>query len=402
MNYKYYLGSVILNAILFGYTAAAQAPGNINSGPTVTGFVFEDINHNGIKDNNEPGIKGVVVSDQVAVTATLEDGDYRLTRTKGNRIIFISLPDSYQITGSFWQPVDETKEEEVCNFPLIKSKTVSSFTFIHASDTHISPASIDRMKKLEMVTDSLKPDLMLITGDLIKDALRVPEHEATSLYDLFKIEKTKLNTTTWCVPGNHEIFGIERHLSLVSTNNPLYGIKMYHLYLGPDYYSFNYGGVHFIGLNSVSFEDLWYYGNIDPVQLDWLKKDIAFVAPQTPVITFQHIPFYSGGLSLLPFEDSGPSRTIEQEKGVMQYRHIVSNAQAVMAVLSTHNYPLALAGHYHYQQKFSLAGVQTRFEQTAAVVEAASNGIFKMPSGIMIYSVKNGRIDEGKFILFDK
>jgi len=258
------------------------------------------------------------------------------------------------------------------------------------------------MKKLEHITDSVKPDMMIITGDLVKDALRVPESTARSLYELFKAEKTNINTNVWLVPGNHEIFGIERHLSLVSSSNPLYGRKMYRYYFGPDYYSFNFGGVHFIALNSLDFEDLWYYGKIDSTQLEWLKRDISFVDPKTPIITFQHVPFYSGGLSIQNYEGNGPARTIELEKGVIQYRHVVSNAQDVLAILRNHNYPLALAGHHHFQQKFSFAGMPTRFEQTAAVIGPSEEGELKMPSGIMVYSVKDGKIDEGKFIPLDK
>jgi Icc protein len=177
---------------------------------------------------------------------------------------------------------------------------------------------------------------------------------------------------------------------------------MYRHYFGPDYYSFNYGGVHFIGLNSLEFEDLWYFGRIDSVQLEWLKKDLATISSTTPVVTFQHVPFYSGGFSMMPFEEDGPARTIVREHGVMQYRHIISNAQDVFALMRNHNFPLALAGHYHFQQKFSLEGMQTRFEQTAAVVGPAEEGIITMPSGVTVYRVKEGKIDDGKFIRLDK
>ena len=71
---------------------------------------------------------------------------------------------------------------------------------------------------------------------------------------------------------------------------------------------FNYGAFIFIGLNSVEFEDLWYYGRIDSIQLEWLKKDVATVSPATPIITFQHIPCFSGGFSMMPFEEDGPGR----------------------------------------------------------------------------------------------
>ena len=392
---KYYPYKFILVLSLCSIFSSIHAQRNIS------GFVFEDINHNGTKDKNEPGIKGVAVSDQVNVVATGEDGAYKLSGSKGYGIVFISQPDGYKSNDTFWKTLDTSKADVSVNFSLTKTKVVSSFTFIHASDTHISPASIDRMKMLEHITDSVKPDMMLITGDLIKDALRVNESTARGLYELFKSEKPKINTTVWLVPGNHEIFGIERHLSLVSSSNPLYGRKMYRYYFGPDYYSFNYGGVHFIALNSLDFEDLWYYGKIDSVQLEWLKKDAALVSPKTPIVTFQHVPLYSGGLSIQNYEGYGPGRTVELEKGVIQYRHVVSNPQEVLAILKNHNYPLALAGHHHFQQKFSFAGMQTRFEQTAAVVGPSEEGELKMPSGVMVYSVKDGKIDEGKFIPLD-
>ena len=132
----------------------------------------------------------------------------------------------------------------------------NSFTFIHASDTHLSEQSLPRLTKLRSMVDSLRPAFMLVTGDLVKDALRVSEKEATSLYEMYVREIGKFSVPVWNVPGNHEIFGIERHKSFVSENHPLYGKKMYRHYLGPDFYSFSYGGIHFIGVNSVDYHDL--------------------------------------------------------------------------------------------------------------------------------------------------
>ncbi len=366
---------------------------------SVAGYVFEDINNNGTKDAGEPGVGAVTVSDQVNVVLSNKDGKYELANVAGYGIVFISTPDGYALTGNFWRNVTTDKE---INFPLTKIKTPASFSFIQASDTHISEKSIDRMDKFRAIIDSAKPALVIVTGDLVKDALRVGEKEAVSLYELFAKESSKIKPPLRLIPGNHEIFGIERHLSLVSSQNPLYGRKMYRHYFGPDYYSFNYGGIHFIGLNSLEFEDLWYYGNIDSVQLEWLKKDIAAVSPSMPVVTFQHVPFFSGGLSLQPYEDDGPGRVIEREHGVIQYRHIVSNASKVLEILKDHNYPLALAGHYHSRQRFYVEGLTTRFEQTGAVIGPSEESGIKMPSGVMLYNVKDGKIDEGHFIPLDK
>lgn len=429
MRNKYYRSfiGVLLLCSLISITGLAQSPNtpptSVSPASAVSGYVFLDSNHNGIKDDNEKGIKGVAVSDQVNVVLTDDKGFYQIDNPAGYGIIFISMPDGFESAHGFWRssaapagasiaqtgssptgssPAPAASKAASIDFPLSKAAAHTSFTFIHASDTHVSEKTLDRMQKFRNIVDSVKPDFVIITGDLVKDALRVPENEARRLYELFTQEIGKMTSPIWLIPGNHENFGIERHLSLVSPQNPLYGRKMYRHYFGPDYYSFNYGGCHFIGLNSLSFEDLYYYGHIDSTQIEWLKRDIAVIPLSMPIITFQHVPFFSGVLSMDPLKLSGFDRTVEWEQGVLQYRHIVSNAQEVYAILSQHNYPLALAGHHHLQQKFTMEGIQTRFEQTAAVVGPSELGVFKNPSGVTLYHVNNGVIDEGRFIHLDK
>ena len=367
---------------------------------TISGIVFLDANNNGIRDQNESGMKGIAVSDQVNVVLTDANGFYHIQASKGFGFVFVTLPQGYKPSRSYYQKVDGTGSARA-DFALFKSPSPAQFTFIHASDTHISDKSLDRMAKFQAVIDSVRPDFVLVTGDLIKDALRVPEKEATTLYELYKSEMLKVPQTVWNVPGNHEIFGIERELSKVSPQHPLYGRKMYRSYFGPDYYSFNYGGIHFVALNSLDFDDMWYYGSIDSVQREWLKKDLAAQPATMPVVTFQHVPFLSGGLSVAGYTESGLGRTLELEKGKLQFRHVVSNAHEIITILQSHPFPLALAGHHHARQWFFLEteGQQTRFEQTAAVVGPNIDGSFKMPSGVVVYTVKEGQIDEGIFIV---
>jgi len=389
---------VLLASFFTAGGAWAQAPQN-NTAMPISGYVFADNNHNGIKDTGEAGIKGVAVSDQVNLVVTDDNGYYNIKQPGGYGYVFISMPNGYTSAQGYWQKIKPLPSN---NFPLIPTASHTSFSFIQASDTHVSEKSLDRMQRFRKVVDSAKPDFVIITGDLVRDALRVPETEAARLYQLFQTEIGKMSTPVWCIPGNHENFGIERHLSLVSPQNPLYGRKMYRFYFGPDYYSFNYGGCHFIGLNSLSFDDLYYYGHIDSTQVEWLKRDLAVLPPSTPVITFQHVPFFSGVLSMENFKDNGFDRTVEWENGTLQYRHVVSNAQDVVAILNKYNYPLALAGHHHMQQIFTMEGVQTRFEQTGAVIGPSDNAGLTHPSGVTLYHVVNGVIGEGKFIHLDK
>ncbi len=368
---------------------------------SISGIVFIDANSNGIRDKNENGIKGVAVSDQVNVFLTDANGFYQIPAAKGYGIIFISLPQGFKALRSFYAKVDLQRGNSQVDFPLTKVIAPTHFKFIHASDTHIEEKSLDRMHKFQALIDSIRPDFVIVTGDLVADALRVSEKKASSLFEMYKAETQKFFAPVWNAPGNHEIFGIEREQSLVSAQHPLYGKKMYRSYLGPDYYSFNYGGFHFVSLNSLEYEDMWYYGSVDSVQREWLKKDLAVVTPTVPVITFQHVPFISGGVSVAGFAESGPGRTLEREKGVLKLRHVVSNAHEVITIIQAHPFPLALAGHHHSRQRFYLQteGQQTRFEQSSAVVGPSTQGGFKMPSGIVLYEVNDGEIDEGQFIV---
>jgi predicted MPP superfamily phosphohydrolase len=355
---------------------------------SVKGVVFSDLNGNGLRDKNETGIANVAVSDQVQVVQTGADGTYSITK-KGFGYLMISIPNGFQVNGKPWKELEANTSN--MDFGLLPAGAINEFTFIHASDTHISEQSVNRIEKLKNIVESRKPNFVLVTGDLVRDALRVPEEEAKRYYQLYVDNIKKLTSPVWSVPGNHEIFGIERHLSLVSPKNPLYGKKMYRQYLGPNYYSFNYGGVHFVALDDVDYEDMWYFGHVDSVQMQWLKEDLAVVPRGTPVVTFKHIPFFSGGLSLTTFEETGPGRTLERENNMLHFRHVVSNAHEVVDLITkNHVYPISLSGHYHARQiyEYESTGQNIRFEQTGAVVGPAQEGKITFPSGVVQYSVK--------------
>jgi hypothetical protein len=224
----------------------------------VTGVVFNDRNGNGQRDAGEPGTARVVVSNQIDAVVTDSSGSFRFGGS-GTGVVFVSVPEGSRATTRFWQPAGAPS----IAFGLAAAPAQESVTFIHASDTHIEPKSVPRLDRLRAVIDSVNPAFVLVTGDLTRDALRVPEAEARGYYELYLSETARIKAPVWSVPGNHELFGIERHLSLVSQKHPLYGRGMYRHFMGPDYYSFNAGGVHFVGLNTADNDDLWYDGHVD-------------------------------------------------------------------------------------------------------------------------------------------
>ena len=286
------------------------------------------------------------------------------------------------------------------SFGLTRDQAGAELTFIHASDTHISPASLARTQRLRALVDSINPGLLLITGDLVRDALRVPEAEAIGYYELFMKERGAFRTPVFTVPGNHENFGIERDSSHVPATHPLYGRAMYHHYLGPDYYSFTRGGVHFVGLNTVDIDDQQYYGHVDSLQLAWLERDLALVPATTPIVTFDHIPFFTTFEVLNGYNDRPPAPSLITVRGKTVYRHSVSNAGDVLAVLRKHRHVLALGGHMHATERieYEMSGVTTRFNQVSAVVGNSRGAGLESISGVTLYRVKNGAIDAGRFI----
>ena len=373
---------------------------------TVTGIVFQDRNGNGARDAGESGLGGIAVSDQVIVVETAADGSFQLATPQERGVIWVGVPDGFQVVGKFWRPFGPGAMAGL-EFALAPHQSPAEFTFVHASDTHVSEASLPRIRRLRALVDSLRPAFVLLTGDLVRDALRVAEPEARGYYELVRRELAEFAVPVWTVPGNHELFGIERHLSLVPRDHPLAGRGMYRHYFGPDYYSFDYGGVHFVGLNTVDQDDLWYYGHVDSLQLAWLERDAARVRRGTSVVTFNHIPFYSAVEIVGGYRDDPPAPTLIRVGGGgsarFQFRHTVANASDVLARLRGHRYTLALGGHVHARETlvYQTGMPSPRFHQSAAVVGPNPAGNLLLVSGITLYRVRGGEIDEGRFIPLD-
>ena len=187
-------------AVLFFVIISSTSKINATS---ISGIVFTDANGNGFRDKNENGIKGVAVSDQVNVFLTDANGFYQIPSAKGYGIIFISMPQGFKAVRSFYAKIDLERGSSQVDFALTKVAVPTHFKFIHASDTHIEGKSLERMRKFQALVDSIKPDFVIVTGDLVADALRVPEKQASSLYEMYKSETQKISVPVWNAAGNH-------------------------------------------------------------------------------------------------------------------------------------------------------------------------------------------------------
>lgn len=388
--------------LVTGSSASAQAAlERLNTPTRVHGTVFEDRNANGVYDAGDAPLAGVAVSDQIQEVVTAADGTFAMD-ARGYGIVFVSQPTGYAAAGPFWKTVSET--DAALAFPMVRVPSGGDFIFLHASDTHVDASSLPRLRKLRAMADSIRPAFVLLTGDLVRDALRVPESVAVGYYGLLVAELELFTVPVYTVPGNHEKFGIERASSLVSPSHPLYGNRMYRSYLGPEYYSFSYGGVRFLGLNTVDHLDQYYNGNVDSLQVRWIARELERAPAGEPVVLFNHIPFVSGGEARGGYKEGGVAPTMIEVDGQQYFRHTVRNHQEVLGMMGS-RLEIALAGHIHMRESLTYmtqAGPQ-RLHTAAAVVGPAPGDAdgYGPLSGITLYRVRDGHVDDGTFLLLD-
>jgi len=175
-----------------------------------------------------------------------------------------------------------------------------AFRFAYVSDTHLYARGMTHrfakaaLKAVEDVNAlDPQPDFVLFGGDLAQ--LGRPDELALGQQIL-----KELKAPVRMMVGEHDWY-----LDL--------GEKWKEMF-GPDFYSFDYKGIHFVTLNSVVEKDFWTAKGYTPEQrmaivsgLDdnrqspfevgepqrqWLSKDLAKIDKKTPIVVFSHSPLY--------------------------------------------------------------------------------------------------------------
>ncbi len=224
------------------------------------------------------------------------------------------------------------------------------FSFVFMTDIHVQwqrhakEGLTAAVKKI----NEIHPDFVITGGDLIMDALQQKLSRADSLYNLYLDITSKLQMPLYNTLGNHEVFGLYEN-SGVSPDNPDFGKKLFLRKMNYDktYRSFNYKGWHFILLDGIGFtEDRHYYGHIDSLQLEWLKKDLQSIGKTTPIVISVHIPFFSVYKQMT----QGPTAAFGRGE-------VITNALQVLDILKDYNLKLVLQGHLHELEDINYLGV---------------------------------------------
>ncbi len=348
-------GAIALSVGLLLGMLANQA----EAADTVTGKVFWDRNENGIQETWERGIPKVCVSNGREVTQTDRKGIYQLP-AYDDMVVFVIKPSGWMT------PVDENNLPQfsyihkpagspdeiqrfrgieptgllpnMVNFPLYRVGKEFSFKAIITGDTQVY-----NDREINFLRDSLvkevqgtKASFCISMGDNVGDDL--------SLYPRYLDVMSQMGIPVYYVPGNHDL-----DFDAPSDEDSFDTLKSY---MGASYYSFNYGDVHFVILDSVEYpseSSSSYNGKISDAEMEWLANDLAYVPKDKLIVLNMHIPIVS-----------------DLDRGNEQ--HQVDNREALYALLDGRKV-VSLGGHTHTLSHFKAGdeldgwGQQTPFDQ---------------------------------------
>lgn len=222
------------------------------------------------------------------------------------------------------------------------------FTFIFMSDIHYHEKN-DAPRALNIVIDtinSMKPDLVLVGGDIIYDVMRQTDEEAEELSKLFLKQMERLEAPIYYAIGNHEHFALYNRD--IDEKHPLFGKRYYERFYGERFYSFDHKGWHFITLDNMEINDRKYIGKVDSIQMEWLKNDLESVSESTPIVIMAHVPLIT---TLSQYYGGGTKANTN--------RLAIENTNDVLKLFKDKNLKLVLQGHIHYFEALNVLNKTT-------------------------------------------
>lgn len=201
----------------------------------------------------------------------------------------------------------------VSTFRTAAPATQTTFSFAALGDTRTNALAHQRVVSCIV---AMAPDLVLHTGDLVASG-----GDPTQWAEFFAIEQDLMRETPlFPVLGNHE-------------GNHAHYFDAFHLPHNERWYAFDYGQVHFVGLQVDGYAD-WTPGS---PQYEWLEHDLMTTDRQWKVVFF-HIPPYTSG----PHADDSYVPTLRQTLTPLFVRHGVH---------------LVFNGHDHDYERSVVTGV---------------------------------------------
>ncbi|MFR0763554.1 MAG: calcineurin-like phosphoesterase C-terminal domain-containing protein [Alistipes communis] len=257
----------------------------------------------GLVSSEEGPVANVVVSDGTEVTVTDDKGIYELKSAKKWGYVFISVPSGYEVAAEgvfpqFYQTLKGAADVvEQKDFKLTKVDGQDRYKLFLLGDMHLANRTNDAAQFTQFTTDlnaymaqhSGQKMYALTLGDMTWDLYWYKNNYALPQYRE-TINRQVKNLQIYHTMGNHDN-------DFMTTSDYDAAVK-YVDCIGPTFYSFNIGQVHYVVMDNI---DCSAYDGTDPrnyvkklsnEQLKWLAKDLAYVDKSTPLIVAMHAQIY--------------------------------------------------------------------------------------------------------------
>ena len=181
------------------------------------------------------------------------------------------------------------------------------------------PVALRVLEKAIEEINLINPSFVLFTGDIVNTGGNESEYQR--FYDCLQ----KFEVPTYVAPGNHELYEDEERVN-------------YRRYIGPTYYSFDFGTYHIVTIDSG-------FGEIDSTQLNWVREDLASHANSTQIFMQLHLPIFPVSDDIMHVKEPAKSTLLE--------------------LVDQYDVSMVFMGHIHHDQVTTYQG--HKFVHTTAI-----------------------------------
>jgi hypothetical protein len=236
-------------------------------------------------------LANVLVSDGFNIVQTGKDGSYQLTPDAKAEFVFVSVPSGHEIPheNQIARHYHKIADGGSFDFKLVPlKKNDSKHSFILWADPQVKNKKDVAQMLAQSVPDTRRTVKDLGAGELVHGIavgdLVWDNHE---LFPMYNEAVAGMGIPFYQGLGNHDM---DYRLGGDETSD-----QTFKKFYGPTYYSFNRGRAHYVMLDDVRYlgTEREYDGYITEQQLNWLQKDLKYVAKDDLLFICLHIPVYS-------------------------------------------------------------------------------------------------------------
>lgn len=336
-----------------------------------------------VADTEGNPVEGVVVSDGFTCTATNAKGVYQIKRNRSSKYAYLSMPSGYEVPGQsdfgayplFYKASKSLTGSNSTPFRVdftLKRRTTDDTNFVLVAIGDPQPDNDEHAQRFRNETiEDIKAELKqyagkAIVGVALGDIIGIDDPNKPGAR-LTKI-KSALGASgvpVFCVCGNHDKDKLD------FTGGAFENI------MGPLYYSFNIGDVHFVMMDNLRFYESTVSGynkGFSDEEVAWLEEDLKFVSKDKRIVICYHALMYDN--------------------------FNMENAKAVFDRLQPFVEPTAMAGHTHYTRYY----VNSTYGMREYILSAACGFFWRsntaldgIPNGYYVFEFNGTKIVNSYF-----